>query len=59
MFRCGDDSWTKIPNVEKSHEDICIFKGRPCVVDINGRTVMIGSDLGVHLVAEPLNGGDA
>jgi len=58
VFRCGDDSWTKIPNVAKSHQDICIFKGRPCVVDKTGRTVMIGWDLSVHLLAEPLNGGD-
>ena len=30
MFRCRDDNWTKIPNVEKSQKDICIIKGKPC-----------------------------
>ncbi|XP_058762299.1 F-box protein SKIP23-like [Vicia villosa] len=58
MFRCGDDHWTKINNVAESRRDICIFKGRPCVTDETGRTVMIGSDLSVHLVAEPVFDGD-
>ena len=58
LFRCGHDYWMKIPDVLNSHEDICIFKGRPCVVDKTGRTMMIGSDFNVHLVAEPLIGGD-
>ncbi|AES70101.2 putative F-box domain-containing protein [Medicago truncatula] len=61
IFRCGDDHWTNmpdVPNVEKSHGDICNFKGRPCVIDRTGRTMMIESDLTVHLAAEPCFGGD-
>lgn len=57
MFHCGNDSWTEITNAE-SHRDICIFKGRPCVTYETGRTVMIGSDLSTHLVAEPVFGRD-
>ncbi|XP_058752486.1 F-box protein SKIP23-like [Vicia villosa] len=54
MFRCGDDDWTKLPNVAHFNQDICIFKGRPCVTYRTGRTLMIGSDLSVHLVAKPM-----
>jgi hypothetical protein len=53
MIRPGDDGWVKIPNVSScSFGDICNFKGRTCVVDEKGRTVMIGLDLSVDLVAD-------
>ncbi|XP_058752483.1 F-box protein SKIP23-like [Vicia villosa] len=54
MFRCGGDGLTKIPNVAPYYQGMCIFKGRPCLTDNTGRTVMIGSDLNVDLVAEPV-----
>jgi hypothetical protein len=58
MFRCGDDSWTKIPYLE-GKADICNFKGWPCLIDKTGLTVIIKPDLSVHLLAEPLlDGGD-
>ncbi|XP_058762301.1 F-box protein SKIP23-like [Vicia villosa] len=57
MLRHGDDSWKQIPNEAHFYHDICIFKGRPCLADGTGRTVMIGSNLSVHLVAEPVYGG--
>jgi hypothetical protein len=58
MFRCGDDSWTMIPNMPTYQGgNVCVFKGRPCVVDKTGRTVMIGPDLTTHLIAEPVFGG--
>ncbi|XP_058752454.1 F-box protein SKIP23-like [Vicia villosa] len=56
MFRCGGNGLTKIPNVSSFYQGMCIFKGRPCVTYQNGRTVMIGSDLSVDLVAEPVFG---
>lgn len=58
VFRCGDDSWTKIPYLE-GKADICNFKGWPCLIDKTGLTVIIKPDLSVHLLAEPLlDGGD-
>jgi hypothetical protein len=36
--------------------DICIFKGQPCVADKNGRTLMIGENLSVFLLANPVFG---
>jgi len=60
MFRCGDDSWTMIPNMPTSQgANTCVFKGRPCVVDKTGRTFMIGPDLSVHLMVEPVFGGQS
>ncbi|XP_058752472.1 uncharacterized protein LOC131625648 [Vicia villosa] len=59
MFRCGGDGSTKIPNVAPYYRGMCVFKGRPCLTEITGRTVMIESDLSVHLVAEPVFGDDA
>ncbi|RHN50449.1 hypothetical protein MtrunA17_Chr6g0457511 [Medicago truncatula] len=37
--------------------DICLFKGRPYAVDKIGKTIMVGPDSSVQLVAEPLVGG--
>jgi hypothetical protein len=60
MFDDRDESWTKIPNMSISTGgNICVFKGRPCMVDRTGRTVMIGPDSSVHLLAEPVFGGQS
>ncbi|XP_058752482.1 F-box protein SKIP23-like [Vicia villosa] len=58
MFCCGDNRWTKLSSVATFYQDICIFKGRPCVTDRTGRTLMIRSDLSVHLVVESVFGAD-
>ncbi|AES69487.2 putative F-box domain-containing protein [Medicago truncatula] len=59
IFRCGDNSWTSIPTMSRSlWGDICLFKGRPCVADKDGRTLMIGPDSTVHLLANPVFGGN-
>ncbi|XP_058752487.1 F-box protein SKIP23-like [Vicia villosa] len=58
MFHRRGNGLTKIPNVAPYYQGMCIFKGRPCLTDDTGRTVMIGSDLSVHLVAEPVSGDD-
>jgi hypothetical protein len=49
MFRSWDDGWMQIP---KDFEcgNICNFKGRTCVVDDEGETVMVGPDLSVDFV---------
>ncbi|MCI30853.1 F-box protein, partial [Trifolium medium] len=56
MFQSGDDGWMTIPDVSKGASgDICNFKGRICVVDDIGRTVMVGPDLSIDFMADPFN----
>jgi hypothetical protein len=57
LFKCGDENWKDIPGMLTTLEDICLFKGLPYAVDIIGRTVRVGWDSSVQLVAEPLVGG--
>jgi hypothetical protein len=58
IFRCEDNSGMSIPTmpIRSNWGDICIFKGRPCVADKNGRTLMIGENLSVFLLADPVFG---
>ncbi|CAI8596154.1 unnamed protein product [Vicia faba] len=59
ILRYGVGSWKSIPTIERSlWGDICIFKGKLCVADKNGRTVMIESDYSVHLLANPVYGAE-
>jgi hypothetical protein len=60
IVRCEDDSGTNILTMPGSlWGDICIFKGRSCVTDINGRTIMIEpEDSTVQLLANPVFGGN-
>ncbi|KAK2368751.1 F-box protein SKIP23 [Trifolium repens] len=53
IFRPGyDDDWMEIPNLSMCYfGDICNFKGRTCVADDVGETVMVRPDLSVDLVA--------
>jgi hypothetical protein len=53
-----DNSWMNIPTMCTSlWGDICLFKGRPCVADKDGRTLMIGQeDSSVILLANPVFG---
>ncbi|KAK2386301.1 F-box protein SKIP23 [Trifolium repens] len=57
---CEDNSWTSIPTMSRFLSgDMCLFKGRPCVADINGQTLMIGpEDSSVRLLANPVFGGN-
>lgn len=58
VLGCGANGWTRIPTMSTSLlGDMCIFKGRPCVADNNGHTVMIGPDSSVHLLANAVFGG--
>jgi hypothetical protein len=60
IFRCEDNSGMSIPTmpIRSNWGDICIFKGRPCVADKNGRTLMIEENLSVFLLANPVFGGN-
>ncbi|XP_045802640.1 F-box protein SKIP23-like [Trifolium pratense] len=44
--------------VAKPYTDVCVFNGRLIAVDSTGRTVAVGPDLGLDLVAEAVFGGD-
>jgi hypothetical protein len=57
LVKCGDEKWKVIPNMSTKFGDICLFKGRPYAVDKTGKTIMVGLDSSVQLVAEPLVGG--
>lgn len=58
MFRSGDEGWTIIPDMPTPYDDVCVFKGKLCAVDNTGRTVTVGLDSSVGLMAEPVFGGD-
>jgi hypothetical protein len=59
MIRPGDDGWMQITNVSDCDSgDICNFKGRPYVTNNKGKTVMVGPDLSVDLVAARLSESD-
>jgi len=57
LMKCGNENWKVIPDMSMNFGDICTFKGRPYAVDKIGKTIMIGPDSSVQLVAEPLVGG--
>ncbi|AES69472.1 putative F-box domain-containing protein [Medicago truncatula] len=59
LFRCGNEPWEWIYDISTTSGDICVFKGQCYAVDKFGRTVMIGPDSTVQLVAEHVvHGGD-
>ncbi|AES69477.1 F-box SKIP23-like protein [Medicago truncatula] len=59
LFTCGNQPWKWIPEISTTSGDICVFKGRFYAVDKFCRTVMIGPDSTVQMVAEHVvHGGD-
>ncbi|MCI19205.1 F-box protein, partial [Trifolium medium] len=61
IFRSGDKQWTIMPPKmprDPHYTDIRVFNGRPIAVDSTGRTVVVGSDLSLDLVAEAVFGGN-
>ncbi|WJX36874.1 hypothetical protein P8452_24708 [Trifolium repens] len=58
IFQREENSWMNIPTMPRSlWGDICLFKGRPCVADKDGRTLMIGQeDSSAILLANPVFG---
>jgi hypothetical protein len=57
FFRCSDERWKQISDISTTCGDICLFKGRFYAVDKRGKTVTIGLDSSVELVAEHVVGG--
>lgn len=60
LTRFGSDELSRmIPFIltETPCNDVCVFKGRPYVVDRTGQTIVVGSDLRVHLVVKWVSGG--
>ncbi|KAK2391822.1 F-box protein SKIP23 [Trifolium repens] len=59
IFRSGVELWTivqpKMP--PERYTDVCVFNGRPIAVISTGRTVVVGPDLSLDLVAEAVFGG--
>jgi hypothetical protein len=59
VFRSSDEQWTIMPEMPlKPYTDVCVFNGRLIAVDSTGRTVAVGPDLSLDLVAEAVFGGD-
>jgi len=54
LLKCGDEKWKVIPDMSTKFGDICLFKGQPYAVNKIGKTVVVGPDSSVQLVAEPL-----
>ncbi|KEH33242.1 hypothetical protein MtrunA17_Chr3g0088921 [Medicago truncatula] len=54
IFRGCNEQWKLFSNLSTVRGDICLFKGRFYVVEMSGRTVKIGPDLTMVLVAQPL-----
>ncbi|GAU31177.1 hypothetical protein TSUD_316020 [Trifolium subterraneum] len=59
IFRSGHQEWIIMPEMPPNpYTDVCVFNGRPIAVDSSGRTVVVGPDLSLDLVAEAVFGGD-
>ncbi|XP_004499895.1 F-box protein SKIP23-like [Cicer arietinum] len=58
VFRCGEERWKIITETGVAFTDVCIFKGRTIAVDTTGRTVAVGPDFSLDLVAEAVFGSD-
>ncbi|KAL3722762.1 hypothetical protein ACJRO7_035033 [Eucalyptus globulus] len=58
MLKSGQKRWSVIRDMPSPYDDVILFKGEFYAVDGTGRTVLVGLDLGVTLVAESNFGGD-
>ncbi|RYQ95756.1 hypothetical protein Ahy_B08g091105 isoform B [Arachis hypogaea] len=58
LFRSGHPDWTIIPDMLTPYDDVCVHKGSLFAVDSTGRTVIVGLDLSLTPVADPVFGGD-
>ncbi|PNX77770.1 F-box protein [Trifolium pratense] len=56
LFRGLDEIWTPI-SLSTFYGDICVFKGRIYAVNLFGRTVVVGPESSVQLVAQPIVSG--
>ncbi|XP_030522739.1 F-box protein SKIP23 [Rhodamnia argentea] len=58
MFKSGEKRWSIIQDMPSPYDDVILFKGEFYAVDGTGRTVVVGLDLGVTLIAQSNWGGD-
>ncbi|GLT42981.1 hypothetical protein SLA2020_169580 [Shorea laevis] len=58
MFRSVLKKWTIIQDMPSPYDDVILYKGNFYAVDNTGRTVLVGLDLSVSLIAKPVFGGD-
>ncbi|KAF8013415.1 hypothetical protein BT93_I1308 [Corymbia citriodora subsp. variegata] len=58
MFKSGEKRWSIIQDMPSPYDDVILFKGKFYAVDGTGRTVVVGLDLGVTLIAQSNFGGD-
>ncbi|KAI4350240.1 hypothetical protein L6164_004713 [Bauhinia variegata] len=58
LFKSDDKEWTIIPYMFTPYDDVIAFKRKLYAVDSIGRTVVVGLDSNLSLVAEPVFGGD-
>ncbi|CAJ1958875.1 unnamed protein product [Sphenostylis stenocarpa] len=58
LFFRGDSAWTIIPEMPTPYDDVCAFRDTFYAVDGNGRTVTVGFDGALRVVAECVFGGD-
>ncbi|XP_048128329.1 F-box protein SKIP23-like [Rhodamnia argentea] len=57
MFKSGEKRWSIIQDMPSPYDDVILFKGEFYAVDGTGRTVVVGLDLGVTLIAQSNWGG--
>ncbi|XP_048421220.1 F-box protein SKIP23 [Pyrus x bretschneideri] len=58
MFKSEDKRWTIIHDMPSPYDDVIMFKGQFYAVDGTGRTVTVGLNSNLSLVANPVFGGD-
>lgn len=58
VFRPGNGKWTIIQDMQSPYDDVILYKGKFYAVDNSGRTMLVGLDLSITLIAEPVFGGD-
>ncbi|MCI02024.1 F-box protein, partial [Trifolium medium] len=52
LFRGNDERWTPIFS-STYYGDMCVFKGQIYAVNLSGRTVVVGPESSVQLIAQP------
>ncbi|XVF68007.1 hypothetical protein PTKIN_Ptkin10aG0168100 [Pterospermum kingtungense] len=57
MLRSSDKKWTLIHDRACCYSDVILYKGNLYAVDVSGRTVVVGLDFKVSMVAVPVYGG--
>ncbi|KDP27132.1 hypothetical protein JCGZ_20944 [Jatropha curcas] len=58
VFKSGDKKWTIIQDMPSPYDDVIVYKGNFYAVDNTGRTVVVGLNTELSLIANPVFGGD-